>query len=137
MAAAATEDLRMTAKGNVIEISVICLVFILISLGGIVWDFTSGLLTSGIDGIMLLFVALMVAGIFGVMLLVTLHSAGMLPIPKKAEAKAAPASAPAPAAAAKPAAPAATPAATAPPKPAAPAAPAKPAPPPQTTPQEK
>jgi bacteriorhodopsin len=133
MVAAATEDLRMTAKGNVIEISVICLVFILISLGGIVWDFTSGLLTSGIDGIMLLFVALMVAGIFGVMLLVTLHSAGMLPMPKKAEAKAAPAAAAA-STAAKPAAAPTAPSAPAAPKPTA--APAKPAPP-QTTPQEK
>lgn len=121
----------MTPKGNVIEISVICLVFILLSLGGIVWDFTSGLLTSGIDGIMLLFVALMVALIFGLMWLYTLHSAGMLPVLKKAEAKPAPVAksaaspattAAAAAPAAKPAAPAATPA----PKPAAAPAPTSP-----------
>ena len=113
----------MTAKENVAEISAICLVFILLSLGGIVWDVTSGLLASGIDGIMLLFVALMVALIFGIMMLYTLQQAGVLPQRKKAEAKpAAPAVA---AAAAK--APAASPATAAKPS----AAPA------QTTPQGK
>lgn len=112
----------MTPKGNVIEISVICLVFVLLSFGGIVWDFASGLLTSGIDGIMLLFVALMVALIFGLMWLYTLRSAGMLPMLKKAEAK--------PATAAKAAAAPATGSAAAPPaaKPAAPSAPAAPKP---------
>lgn len=119
----------MTPKGHLIEISVICLVFILLSLGGIVWDFTSGLLTSGIDGIMLLFVALMVALIFGLMWLHTLYSEGMLPMLKKAEAK--------PAAAAKTAtAPAATSAAVPPTaKPAAPK-PAAPAPVSPTAPEE-
>ena len=110
----------MTPKGNVIEISVICLVFVLLSLGGIVWDFASGLLTSGIDGIMLLFVALMVALIFGLMWLYTLYQANMLPIKKKVETKAA-------AKAAAPVAPAAKPAAQAPPKPSAAPAPASPA----------
>ena len=41
---------------------------ILISLWGIVWDITSGLITSGIDGIMLLLIALMIGGIFSAML---------------------------------------------------------------------
>lgn len=125
---AAAEELRMTPKGNVIEISVICLVFILLSLGGIVWDFTSGLLTSGIDGIMLLFVALMVALIFGLMWLHTLHSAGMLPVLKQAGAKPAPVakSAASPAATAAAAAPAAKAAArAAAPAPASPTAPEK------------
>jgi Na+/melibiose symporter-like transporter len=117
---ATAEELRMTPKGNVIEISVICLVFVLLSLGGIVWDFASGLLTSGIDGIMLLFVALMVALIFGLMWLYTLYQANMLPIKKKVETKAA-------AKAAAPVAPAAKPAAQAPPKPSAAPAPASPA----------
>lgn len=108
---AAVEELRMTPKGNVIEISAICLVFILLSLGGIVWDFTSGLLSSGIDGIMLLFVALMMALTFGLMWFYTLYSAGMLPM-KPGESKPAPA------------AKAAAPAATAASKPSASAAPA-------------
>lgn len=100
----------MTQKGNVIEISAICLIFILLSLGGIVWDFASGLLLSGIDGIMLLFVALMVALVFGLMWLYTLQQAGMLPQRKKADAKTVQPAA----ATAAPAKPAAAPAATAP-----------------------
>jgi len=117
MEAAAQEELRMTSKSNTIEISVICLVFILISLGGIVWDVTSGLLTSGIDGIMLLFVALMVVLIFGLMWLYELQQAGFLPQRKKEPAKT---SAPAakPAASSASVAAKATPAQTsAPPKP--------------------
>ena len=43
----------MAPKSTAIEISAICGLFILLALWGIVWDITSGLLTSGIDGIML------------------------------------------------------------------------------------
>jgi hypothetical protein len=89
----------MTPKGNAVEVGITCAFFILLSLWGAVWDFTSGLLASGIDGIMLLFVCLMMAGIFGLMLLVTLKSAGLLPSLKRAEAGAAvaPTKAPTPA----------------------------------------
>ena len=119
-AAATAGGLGMTSKAHRIEIGALCSVAILICLWGIVWDITSGLLTSGIDGIMLLLIALMIAGIFGAMFAHMLWQAGLIPFFKPAPA-APPAKAAAPAA--KPAATAATPAAAAaPPKP--PAAPA-------------
>jgi hypothetical protein len=119
MTAAAGRDLRMASKRNWLDVAGICLLFILLSLVGIIWDVASGLLTSGIDGIMLAAVCLMTAGIFALMLLVVLHQAGLLPKFGKPKAEVA-------AASAKPAAPAVPPAAT---KPAAPAsvAPASPA----------
>jgi len=109
----------MTSKAHRIEIGALCTAAILICLWGIVWDITSGLLTSGIDGIMLLLIALMIAGIFSLMLAHMLWQAGLIPFLKPAPAVAAPAKAAA--APAKPAAAAATPAATAAP-PKAPAA---------------
>ena len=120
----------MTSKAHRIEIGAICTVAILISLWGVVWDVTSGLITSGIDGIMLLLIALMVAGIFSAMFAHMLWQAGLIPFFKPAPA-APPAKAAAPAA--KPAATAATPAAAAaPPKP--PAVPAASASTPAATP---
>jgi hypothetical protein len=94
----------MTPKVNFLELAAICAVFVLLCLLGVAWDFTSGLLTSGIDGIMLLFVCLMMAGIFGAMILVELMEAGMIPRFGHSKPKAAPATA------AKPAAPASQPA---------------------------
>lgn len=104
----------MTPKGNWIELAVISALFVLLSVWGIIWDITSGLLASGIDGIMLLFVCLMMAGIFALMLLMQMQKAGIIPAFGGAKAKAATASAPAaksaapstPASAAKSAAPA-------------------------------
>jgi TRAP-type C4-dicarboxylate transport system permease small subunit len=69
----------MNSKSNALELSAICAFFALLCILGIVWSITSGLLTSGIDGIMMLFVCLMMAGIFGVMLLVELIQTGILP----------------------------------------------------------
>src|SRR5271163_3164738 len=103
-AAATAGGLGMTSKAHRIEIGALCSVAILICLWGIVWDITSGLLTSGIDGIMLLLIALMIAGIFGAMFAHMLWQAGLIPFLKPAPAAAAPAKA-----AAKPAATAATP----------------------------
>jgi bacteriorhodopsin len=131
------------SKAHRIEIGALCTAAILICLWGIVWDITSGLLTSGIDGIMLLLIALMIAGIFSLMLAHMLWQAGLIPFLKPTPAVAAPAKAAAapakPAAAATPAATAAppkAPAATANAPAAAPAAP-KPAPatPPATPPE--
>ena len=102
----------MTSKAHRIEIGVICSAVILLSLWGIVWDISSGLLTSGIDGIMLLLIALMIGGIFSLMFAHMLWQEGLLPFFKPAPAAAAPAKAATAAPAAKPAA-AATPAATA------------------------
>ena len=109
----------MTSKAHRIEIGALCSLAILMCLWGIVWDITSGLITSGIDGIMLLLIALMIAGIFSAMFAHMLWQAGLIPFLKPAPAAAAPAPKPA---AAKPtaAAPAATSAPAA--KPAAPAA---------------
>lgn len=110
----------MTPKGNRIELAVISALFVLLSVWGIIWDITSGLLAGGIDGIMLLFVCLMMAGIFALMLLLQMQKAGIIPAFGGAKAKA-----PAGATPAKPAA-------------ASAAVPAKPAAPePQTTVQTK
>lgn len=100
----------MTPKGHSIELVVISALFVLLSVWGVVWDITSGLLASGIDGIMLLFVCLMMAGIFALMLLLQMQKAGIIPAfgGKKNKAAAVPPTAKpaAPAAAAKTAAPA-------------------------------
>jgi hypothetical protein len=114
-AAAAAGGVYMTSKAHRIEIGALCSAAILISLWGVVWDITSGLITSGIDGIMLLLIALMIAGIFSAMLAHMLWQAGLIPFLKPAPAP--PAKAAAAATAPKPAAPAA--ATAAPPKPAA------------------
>jgi hypothetical protein len=117
--AATAGGLDMTSKAHRIEIGALCSLAILMCLWGIVWDITSGLITSGIDGIMLLLIALMIAGIFSAMFAHMLWQAGLIPFLKPAPAAAAPVPKPA---APKPAA--TTPAATAAPaaKPAAPAA---------------
>jgi hypothetical protein len=78
----------MKTKSNWIELSAVCGLFILLSIWGIVWDISSGLLTSGIDGIMLLFICLMMGGIFSLMLVVMLWQAGLIPVFKKTEGKA-------------------------------------------------
>jgi TRAP-type C4-dicarboxylate transport system permease small subunit len=69
----------MNPKSNALELAVICGFFALLCVLGIIWSITSGLLASGIDGIMMLFVCLMMAGIFGLMLLLQLSRAGILP----------------------------------------------------------
>jgi hypothetical protein len=140
-AAAVGRESGMTQKSNLLEMSALCVLFILLSLWGIIWDFTSGLLTSGIDGIMLLAICLMMGGIFSLMLVVMLWQAGLIPIfqPKAKEAKAV-AAAPAAAPAAKSAAPAAAASPAPAPAQSAPAAAAPQkttAPPAQTTPTTK
>src|SRR6202167_5268677 len=66
-------------KANWIELSVICGLFVVLAVVGIVWDIASGLLTSGIDGIMMLAICLMMGGIFSLMILMMVHQAGVLP----------------------------------------------------------
>lgn len=144
-----------TPRANWIELSVICALFAALALIGIVWEITSGLLTSGIDGIMLLAICLMMGGIFSLMILVMVYQAGVLPFfrakPAAPVAQKAPA-APAPAvaktaasvpatspAAAPPLQPSHPPAAVAPGYPEPPPAPkpvAKPAAPPAAKPQD-
>jgi len=69
----------MNPKSNALELAAICGFFALLCVLGITWSITSGLLASGIDGIMMLFVCLMMAGIFGLMLLLLLSRARILP----------------------------------------------------------
>jgi predicted lipid-binding transport protein (Tim44 family) len=124
-AGAARRELGMSPRGKALEITLICIFFILIALWGIIWDISSGLLSSGIDGIMLLCVCAMMAGIFFLIALVHLNQTGVIPTPAFLQAKAKPAAAAkAPATAAAPATTAGKAQAAAPvaPKPAAPAA---------------
>jgi hypothetical protein len=147
-------------KSNWIELSLVCALFVVLSLVGIIWDFTSGLLTSGIDGIMMLFICLMMGGIFSLMILMMVYQAGLIPffrpVAKAPEQSAQKAPAPSPAAApaapktvaavpatspaaAPPLQPSHPPATLLPPPPVPPAAPkpaAKPAPAPAAKPEE-
>jgi bacteriorhodopsin len=79
----------VTPKSNYLELAVICALFVLLCALGIIWSISSGLLVSGIDGIMLLFVCLLMAGIFGLMILSLLRQAGMLPALGHSKSKAA------------------------------------------------
>jgi hypothetical protein len=56
-----------------LEVGVIAIVMVLLSILGLVWDFASGLITSGVDGILLLLVCLMIGAIFVIQLLFTAH----------------------------------------------------------------
>ncbi|HEV2314019.1 MAG TPA: hypothetical protein VGR94_01830 [Candidatus Acidoferrales bacterium] len=53
-----------------IEVAIFSLVIIALSLLGLIWDITSGLITSGVDGIFLLLVCLMMGGIFSLQLVI-------------------------------------------------------------------
>jgi hypothetical protein len=102
-------------KANWIELSVICGLFVFLAVVGIIWDIASGLLTSGIDGIMMLAICLMMGGIFSLMILMMVHQAGLLPFFRRAASKApetAAQKAAAPSAAAAPKAASAVPAAS-------------------------
>src|ERR1700732_4147236 len=100
------ETERTTPRANWIELSIVCALFAVLSLIGIVCEVTRCLPTSGIDGIMLLAICLMMGGIFSLMILVMVYQAGVLPF-----FRAKPAAQPAPKAAAATPAPAAKPAA--------------------------
>ncbi|HLW83339.1 MAG TPA: hypothetical protein VKS20_14975 [Candidatus Acidoferrales bacterium] len=52
-----------------LEVAIISLVMIVLSILGLVWDFASGLIASGVDGILLLLVCLMIGGVFSLQLL--------------------------------------------------------------------
>jgi predicted lipid-binding transport protein (Tim44 family) len=122
-------------KANWIELSMVCGLFVVLAVVGIIWDIASGLLTSGIDGIMMLAICLMMGGIFSLMILMMLHQAGLLPFFRPSATKVAEAAqkGPAPSAAAAPkpatAVPATSPAAAPPLQPSHPPAALQPAPP--------
>jgi hypothetical protein len=52
-----------------LEVAIISLVMIVLSVLGLVWDFASGLIASGVDGLLLLLVCLMIGGVFSLQLL--------------------------------------------------------------------
>ncbi|MGH9702694.1 MAG: hypothetical protein ACRD4K_04915 [Candidatus Acidiferrales bacterium] len=106
----------MGFRKEIFELIGLNAVIVILSLLGIVADIWSRLLFNGIDGILLLSISLMMAGIFAFMIFMDLKTAGYIGSPgaDSAAAKPAPAAkatAPAPAAAAPatPAAPAAKP----------------------------
>jgi hypothetical protein len=53
-----------------IEVAIFPVVIVALSLLGLIWDITSGLITSGVDGLFLLLVCLMMGGIFSLQLLI-------------------------------------------------------------------
>ena len=54
------------------EAAIFCIVIILFSLLGLIWDIASGLVTSGVDGLLLLLVCLMMGGLFSLQLFLLL-----------------------------------------------------------------
>jgi hypothetical protein len=85
-------------QGAYVELIVICAIVTLLSLGGLVWTVASGLISSGVDGLMMLFVCLMMAGVFGLEGIVLAKRAGWLEwakLPRRKPALEAPATPPA------------------------------------------
>lgn len=60
---------------SMLEAIIFAVVIILLSLLGLIWDVASGLITSGVDGLLLLLVCLMMGGLFSLQLLFLLWKA--------------------------------------------------------------
>ena len=58
-----------------IEAVAFAVVIIALSLVGLIWDFASGLITSGVDGLLLLLICLMMGGLFSLQLFLLLRKA--------------------------------------------------------------
>jgi hypothetical protein len=56
-----------------LEVGIFAIVMVLLSVLGLIWDFASGLIASGVDGILLLLVCLMIGGVFVLQLLYLAH----------------------------------------------------------------
>ncbi len=67
----------MKIERSVLGLAIICAVVILLSLGGLVWVFASGL-AFDLDGLLLILVCLTMGGIFLIMLLLMAKQAGWL-----------------------------------------------------------
>ncbi|HEV2490958.1 MAG TPA: hypothetical protein VGT03_14220 [Candidatus Acidoferrales bacterium] len=52
-----------------LEAAIFAAIIVILSVIGLVWDFASGLITSGVDGLLLLLICLMMAGLFSLQLL--------------------------------------------------------------------
>jgi hypothetical protein len=71
----------MDPKKNNLELTIISLFFLVLSLIGIVWCITSGLLAGGIDGILLIGICLMIAAVFALQLFLIALQAGWIKRP--------------------------------------------------------
>lgn len=58
-----------------IEAVAFSVVIIALSIIGLIWDFASGLITSGVDGLLLLLICLMMGGLFSLQLFLLLRKA--------------------------------------------------------------
>ena len=78
----------MSAQREVLTLAAICAVIVLLSLLGLVWAFAAGLLYPHIllDGLLLVMICLMMAGIFSLLLLQVAKQAGWLPFGRKSGA---------------------------------------------------
>ena len=56
-----------------LEVAIISIVMILLSVLGLIYDFASGLITAGVDGLLLLLVCLMLGAVFTIQLLLYLR----------------------------------------------------------------
>ena len=61
-----------------IEVAVFAFVMIILAVLGLIWDITSGLLASGVDGLLLLLICLMMGGIFSLQLFLLARQRGFL-----------------------------------------------------------
>ena len=61
-----------------IEVAIFAVFIVILSVLGIIWDIASGLLASGIDGLLLLLICLMMAGIFSLQLFLLARQRGLL-----------------------------------------------------------
>ena len=68
----------MEPRKEALALAGICAVAVLLSLGGLVWVFVGGMGLS-LDAIFLVLVCLMMGGLFSLMMLLQLKSAGLLP----------------------------------------------------------
>ena len=71
----------MNPKKNDLELTIIRIFFLVLSLIGIVWCISSGLLAGGIDGILLIGICLMMAAVFALQLLLIAIQAGWVKLP--------------------------------------------------------
>ncbi|MHB8756348.1 MAG: hypothetical protein ACYC92_15550 [Candidatus Acidiferrales bacterium] len=61
-----------------IEVAVFAFVMIILAVLGLICDITSGLLASGVDGLLLLLICLMMGGIFSLQLFLLARQRGFL-----------------------------------------------------------
>jgi hypothetical protein len=58
---------------------IVCAILALLALVGLVWDIWSGLITSGVDGLMLLLVCLLIGSLFAGQAALLARDAGLIP----------------------------------------------------------